>query len=338
MTDLKQLLFSLSSADAAGYVSEASALAEKMLSKYCGTEKTAGLGFIGRFKGETDYTIMIDAHIDQVAMVVTDIDEEGFLSLAKAGGIDLRSLPARPVTVHGSRKLTAVFCSTPPHLAGGEIKYDDISKLKLDTGLGAAARDLVSVGDIVTFAENPFELSHGRVAGRSFDDRAGAAVIISLAERLSAEKLPCNVALVLSDAEELGLRGIRPAAYSVCPDEAIAVDVSFGDGIGIDPEECGKLGGGAMIGVSPALDRTLTDRLVSIAEKQNIPFQTEAMGASTGTNADMIAVTRGGVKTCTVSVPLRNMHSEAEVLDIADLESAVSLLYNYIMAGGLKNA
>ena len=93
-----------------------------------------------------------------------------------------------------------------------------------------------------------------------------------------------------------------------------------------------------MIGVSPALDRTLTDRLVSIAEKQNIPFQTEAMGASTGTNADMIAVSRGGVKTCTVSVPLRNMHSEAEVLDIADLESAVSLLYNYIMAGGLKNA
>lgn len=338
MTDLKQLLFSLASADAAGYVAEASVLAEKLLSEYCETEKTAGLGCIGHIKGESDYTIMVDAHIDQIAMVVTDIDDEGFLTVAKAGGIDLRSLPARPVTVHGGGKLAAVFCSTPPHLGGADVKYDDISRLKLDTGLGAAARESVSVGDIVTLAENPFELSHGKVAGRSFDDRAGAAVIIALAERLSSEALPCNAALCLSDAEELGLRGVRPAAYRIEPDEAIAVDVSFGDGIGIAPEECGKLGGGAMIGVSPALDRAVTDRLIGTAEKYNIPFQTEAMGSSTGTNADMIAVSRRGVKTCTVSIPLRNMHTETEVLAVSDLEAAVDLLYNYIMAGGLKNA
>lgn len=338
MNDLKKLLFALSSADAAGCVSDASALAERLLSKYCKPEKTAGLGCIARFKGESDYTVMIDAHIDQVAMTVTDIDEEGFLTVAKAGGIDIRSLPARSVTVHGRRKLTAVFCSTPPHLAGGEVKYDDISKIKLDTGLGPSARDAVSVGDIVTFSENPFKLSGGRVAGRSFDDRAGAAVIIALAERFSAEKLPCNVALVLSDGEELGLRGVRPAAYTVSPDEAIAVDVSFGDGIGIGPEECGELGGGAMIGAAPGLDRSLTDTLTAVAKEKNIPFQIEAMGSSTGTDADMIAVSRGGVKTCTVSIPLRNMHSEAEVLDLSDLKAVTDLLYNYVMAGGLNNA
>lgn len=134
------------------------------------------------------------------------------------------------------------------------------------------------------------------------------------------------------------MRGATTAAFNINADEAIAVDVSFGDGIGISETECGKLGEGAMIGVSPVLCRTLSDRLINLAEQNGIKYQLEAMGGKTGTNADVISVSRGGVKTCTVSIPLRNMHTEVETLSLSDLNSVCDLLEKYILSGGLLNA
>lgn len=335
--DIKETLFSLSSADAAGYVREASDLAYNMLSEYADTKKDDTLTVIGFLKGETDYTLMVDAHIDQIAMVVTDIDDNGFLTVAKAGGIDIRTLPSRRVTVHGKQKVTAVFCSTPPHLSREEVKYTDISKIKLDTALGSRAKDIISIGDLVTFNEEPKQLAGNRVTGRSFDNRASVACVIEIAKRLKNERLPLNVAFVLSDSEELGLRGTRPATFKVNPQEAIVLDVSFGDGIGISDDECGKLGKGGMIGISAALDRKISNKLINIAESKNIPYQTEAMGSKTGTNADMISVSREGVRTCTLSIPLRNMHTDCELLDLNDLQSVCDLLCEYILGGGIMN-
>lgn len=338
MKALKELLFALIGADAAGPVSDAADSAEKELSRFVKTERKNGLTVIGTLPGEADYTVMIDAHIDQVAMIVTDVDEAGFLTVAAAGGIDLRALPSRPVTVHGREKIPAVFCSTPPHLASKEKQYEKAEEIKLDTGLGPKAKEAVSVGDIVTFSAKPVCLSGNRVSGRSLDDRAGVACLLSLAERLSAKKLPVSVCFVLSDGEEIGLRGIRPAAFTVAPDEAIAVDVTFGDGPGISEEDCGKLGEGPMIGVSPSLDAGLSEKLIETAKTARIPYQVEVMGRSTGTNADMIGVSGKGVKTCTLSVPLRNMHTDTEVIDMEDLENTVRLLEEYILAGGLYGA
>ncbi len=331
------MLFALSDADAAGNIREASDLAYDMLKEYTSAEKCDNLTVIGFLKGESDYTLMLDAHIDQIAMTVTNIDDNGFLTVAKAGGIDIRALPSRRVTVHGREKVTAVFCATPPHLARKGVKYTDISEIKLDTALGERAKDIISVGDLVTFSAKPQMLKGSRVTGRSFDDRAAVACLIETAKRLSGKKLPFNVAFVLSDGEELGLRGTRTAAFKINPDEAVAVDVSFGDGIGIADTDCKKLGKGGMIGISPALDRGISNKLISIAKEKNIPYQTEVMGASTGTDADMIAVTREGVRACTLSIPLRNMHTEVEILDIKDLEAVCELLCEYILAGGVKD-
>ncbi len=336
--NIKDLLFKLSSLDAVGSVSAASDFAYGILSKYTTAEKTDGLTVIGFLDGKNDYTLMLDSHIDQIAMVVTDVDDKGFLTVSNAGGIDLRLLPSREVTVHGKTDITAVFCSTPPHLASGDCEFDDISKIKLDTALGEKARELISVGDFVTFKGMPFEMQNGLLCGKSFDDRAGVCCLLMLAEKLSNKRLPINVAFVLSDGEELGMRGIRPAAFRVNPDEAIAIDVSFGDGVGISPEECGKLGSGAMIGISPSLCRKLSNKLISVAEENEIPFQTEIMASKTGTNADMLGISREGVKAATLSIPLRNMHSSNEILSISDLESLCDLLYEYIMSGGLYNA
>lgn len=333
--DIKERLFSLCEADGAGHIYEASDLAFNMLSEYCKTEKTDNLTVIGFLEGDSDYTLMLDAHIDQISMVVTNIDDNGFLTVNKAGGFDLRMLPSRRVTVHGKEKIPAVFCSTPPHLGSGDTEFSDISAIKLDTCLGEKAKEIVSIGDIVTFSTKPRELCGSRVTGKSFDDRAAVACLIEVAKRLKNEKLPFNVAFVLSDAEELGMRGVRPAAFKVNPNEALAIDVSFGDGIGISEEECGKLGGGGMIGFAPCLDSKVSKKLLSVAEQNNIPCQTEVMGRSTGTNADMIAINREGVRTCTLSIPLRNMHTDVEILDFNDLESVCQLICEYILSGGV---
>lgn len=335
--EIKDLLFTLSDLDAVGCVTDASDKAYEILSKYAKTERMSNLTVIGFLEGKADYTIMLDAHIDQIAFIVTDIDDNGFLTVSNSGGIDIRMLPSREVTVHGKEKIPAVFCSTPPHLSSGEVEYSDISNIKLDSLLGSKAKDIVSIGDYVTFSATPFEMGN-LLCGRSFDDRAAVACILEVAKRLSGKELPCNVAFVLSDGEELGLRGIRTASFKVNPSEAIAVDVSFGDGPDISAEDCGKLGHGGMIGISPSLDKRVSQKLIDIAKENDIPYQLEVMGSSTGTNADMISVTREGVKTATLSIPLRNMHTEVETLDIKDLYSVCDLLERYILSGGVGNA
>ena len=144
--------------------------------------------------------------------------------------------------------------------------------------------------------------------------------------------------LLFSDAEELGMRGAAAASFGIRPDEVIAVDVTFGDGIGISAEECGKLGGGPMIGFSPVLDSGVSKKLCKVAAENGIAYAPEVMGGRTGTNADVLSAAESGAKTCTVSIPLRNMHTEVETVSLTDIESSAELLAKYILSGGLLNA
>ena len=332
--DIKSTLFALSEAVSLGCVSEASSKAQKILSEYMPTETHDNLTVIGTLKGESDYTLMLDAHIDEVGFVVTNVSDNGFLTVKNCGGIDLRTLPARSVVIHGKEKINGVFCSTPPHLSSGQIEYNDISALKIDTALGEKARELVSIGDFVSFSDKPCELLGGRVTGKAFDNRVGVTVLLCLAKRLSTKKLPFNVAFVLSDMEELGLRGAKTAAYKINPDEALVLDVTFGDAPDVSSADSCKLGGGAMIGVSPILSKEITDKHKAIAKEKGIAHDLEVMSSATGTNSDVVSLTRKGVKTGLVSIPLRNMHSSVEVVDIYDIKAAVDLLEEYILKGG----
>ncbi len=330
--NIKEILFELSNAVSIGNITEASDIACEVLSRYAQTAQN-GINVIGKIKGEGDYTLMCEAHIDEVGFVVTDIDDNGFLSVKNCGGIDLRSLPARTVEVHGKQNVIGMFCATPPHL-GGPKEYDDISALKIDTLLGEKAREVISVGDFVTFNQKAADLCGGRITGKSLDNRAGVVCLLALAERLQNKKLPFNVVFALTDAEELGCRGAQTAAFDVSPDEAIVLDVSFADAPDVPSNECGKLSGGAMIGMSPILNKQISKKLVAIAEENNLSYQTEVMGGRTGTNSDVISVSKSGVKTGLVSIPLRNMHSDVEIIDIKDIENVCDLLEKYILSGG----
>ena len=153
-------------------------------------------------------------------------------------------------------------------------------------------------------------------------------------ELLKDKKPGYHVTAVFSTQEELGERGAKISAERIQPDIALAVDVSFALAPGEDELKCGKLGKGPMIGIAPSLSREVSEKLLNIAKDSDIPYQTEIMNGSTGTNADRYSVGgKNGAKACTVSIPLRNMHTPAEVIDISDVEQTGRLIAEFIAKG-----
>lgn len=332
MDNIKDVLFKLSNAVSIGNITCAADIACDILSKYAKTEQY-GNNVIGRMSGNGNHTLMLEAHIDEVGFIVTDIDSDGFLTVKNCGGIDLRMLPARQVTIHGKQTVKGVFCSTPPHLAKGTKEYDDIADLKIDTLLGGNAKDVISVGDYVTFCSNATELLSNRVTGKSFDNRAGVTCLLEVAKQLSRQTLPFNIVFAFTDAEELGHRGAKTVTFDISPDEAIVIDVSFGNAPDVSERECGNLSEGAMIGLSPVLDKIVSKTLIDCADKNGIPYQTEVMGDRTGTNGDTVSLNKNGVKTVLLSIPIRNMHTPVEVVDITDIENTADLIVKYVLKG-----
>ncbi len=332
--DTEDVLFRLSSlnsvsGDESGAFSELGQFLESRFGKKCLVkEDRVELSFGERKEGRPH--ILIDAHMDQIGMIVTCIDEEGFIVPGNIGGMDYRMLPSQRVIIHGSKNISGIVSSIPPHLSDNSTS--DIGSVRIDTGFSEKElRKYVRPGDTISFESECQKLLNGRVSGKSFDNRAGAAVLVRCADKLMKTKTKnCSYSFLFSSAEEIGERGAKTACFEIDPDIAIAVDVSFAAVYGENPAKCGKMGEGPMIGFSPSLSREITEMLCRTAEKIKIPYQKEVMSGLTGTNADQFSVCRKGVKTCTVSVPLKYMHTSAEVVDIKDIELASDLLAEFI--------
>ncbi len=333
--ELKEVLFSLAEAyGASGSESTAAERACGLLRGYCPDARIVSGNVIGTFgaKREGLPHLVLDAHIDQIGFIVTSITDEGFVKFDQLGGIDRRLIAAQPVVIHGKRDVSGVICSVPPHLGGSEVpKYDNTA---IDTGMTRdELAEIVSEGDSVTFDVKCRSLLGERVTGGALDDRAGVAAILYALRLMQGREPAYNVTVIFSCQEEVGERGAKIGAFQFDPDIAIAVDVSFALAMGEDERKCGKLGEGAMIGVSPSLSREVTDGLISAAKSAEIPYQIEVMNGGTGTNADRYSVNRAGCKACTVSIPLRNMHTPVEVIDLADVRSTAELIAAYITEG-----
>lgn len=332
--DIKETVRALSEVQgASGNETPAAELALSMLRKYCPDADIVSGNVIGKFGVHTEgkSSLVLDAHIDQVGFIVTYITDDGFVKVGNLGGIDRRLLPAQPVVIHGKRDIKGVICSVPPHLLSGDSEVLSIDEVSVDTGLNAEElRGLVSQGDSITFDVKFRQLAGERVTGGAMDDRCGAAAILRALEMLGSSETRFNVSVIFSTQEELGERGAKIGAFTLDADIALAVDVSFAYAIGEDEQKCGKLGGGPMIGISPSLDRQLSEELIAVSERENIPYQREVMSGLTSTNADQYSVSRGGARACTVSIPLRNMHTPVEVIDLADVENTARLLAQYI--------
>lgn len=282
-------------------------------------------------------TLMLDAHIDQIGMTVTYIDGDGFIKVGCCGGLDMRILLAQSVTIHGSRDVLGVISTLPPHVSSDHSKVPEIGEISIDVGMTKdQAEQVISLGDRVTVNSQFRELSEGVVSAPSVDDRSGVCAILSALDMLKNRRLKYNLAICFSAQEETGERGVKCASFRLMPDEAIAVDVSFGRTPDSSAHETAELGSGVMIGASAVLDRGMTASLKKTAESCGIPHTIEVMPSSTGTNADSIAVSRGGVKCCTLSIPIRYMHTPIETVKLSDIENIARLICEYA-AGGVNN-
>lgn len=332
--DLKNTVIRLAEASgASGCEENAAQTALGMLREYCPDAVIDNGNVIGTLGGfdESRPTLLIDAHLDQVGMIVTSITDEGFIKFSNLGGIDRRILPAQPVTVHGKYDIPGVISSVPPHLSSGEGGVPQMDEFAVDTGMTADdLNEVVALGDSVTFRVKCRELLGERITGCAMDDRCGIAAILYALELLKDSKLKYNLTVLFSAQEELGERGAKIGAYKINPDAAIAVDVSFGYAAGEPENKCGYMGKGPMIGISPSLSRELSDGLISAAEGAGIPYQIEVMNGLTSTNADRFSVNREGAKACTVSVPLRYMHTPVEVIDLEDVKLTGELLAGFV--------
>lgn len=297
------------------------------------------IGYLNRERTDLPL-LLLDAHIDEIGMIVTYIEDDGFVRVSNCGGIDRRLLSAQEVTIYGKKPVFGVFGSKPPHIAteAERNKIPELSEMYIDIGMSKEeAEKLIAPGDRVITNSNFHKLLNDRISVKSLDDRCGVACILEALRLLKEEnaELPCRLAVLFSSQEETNYGGCTSAAYRINPDIAIAVDVSFALTSDAPKDRCGFMGKGAMIGIAPALNKSLSDKLVSIAKEKEIPYQPEVMGAHTGTNADALSNMRGGVVTGVVSIPLRYMHTPIEEIQLSDLEAVGRLLAEYAKQASL---
>ena len=279
--------------------------------------------------------LAIVGHIDEIGLIVSHIDDEGFLWFGGVGGWDPMILLGQRVELFTrDGRVPGVVGKKPIHLLEPEEreKAPKLKDLHIDIGAndGDEARARVRVGDVAVIAGEPLELAGGRVESRSMDDRLGAFVALETA-RLVAEAggAPGDVAAVPSVQEEVGGHGARVAAYGLEPAVAIAVDVTHAtDAPGIDVKTEGKhgLGDGPVIERGTVMHPLVSDLLIDAAEAEGIAYRLEAHGRRSGTDADSVHVARSGVPTGLVGIPLRYMHSPVEVMQLSDVEACARLI------------
>lgn len=339
--DIKSALKVLTGkAGVSGDERDASEAAAELLKQYAENVEIDSFGNVTGVISSGDpaaETLMLDAHIDRIGMIVTYIDDAGFIKMGSVGGVDLRVMLAQSVTVHGKQKIKGVISTLPPHVSKDHSKVAEIGELAVDVGMSKEqAQRCVSPGDRITIDPEFRELAGSRVSAAAIDDRSGVCAVLAALKMLKNRKLKYNIAVSFSAQEETGERGVKQTAFRIQPDRAIAVDVSFGRTPDSEPQDTAELGSGVMIGFSAALDREMSESLRELAKEKEIPHTIEVMPSATGTNADSISVSGKGVRCCTLSFPIRYMHTPTETMDIRDIEATARLIAEY--AGGERNA
>jgi endoglucanase len=291
---------------------------------------------VARVKGTADGPLLaVIGHIDEIGLIVHHIDDDGFLWFSGVGGWD-------PIILVGQRVEIATRAGVVPGVVGKKpihlLKEDErkqvpeLRHLHIDIGAadGDDARERVRIGDVGVIAGEPLEYPNGRLVSRSLDNRLGCFVAYEVA-RLVAEAggAPGEVAAVAVTQEEITFAGARTTAFTLEPDIAIVVDVTFAsDAPGTDEKELGshKFGSGPVITRGSTLDPRVFELLHAAGEEAGIPFSVIASARSTATDAVAVHLSRGGVPTGLVQIPLRYMHSPVEMVQLDDVENTARLI------------
>lgn len=276
--------------------------------------------------------ILLAAHMDAIGLMVTAI-VDGFLRVTEIGGIDARVLPGQLVIVHGREDLPGVIVQPPARLLPEEAGSGPVALkyLLVDTGL---ARDqvqgLVRVGDLVSFAQPPLELSTEALAGHSLDNRASVAALTGCLHALQGRQHAWDVWAVATTQEEETLGGARTSAHQIHPHLGVAVDVTWGKGPGALEHKSFPLGKGPALGWGPNIHPGVHKAFKELAERLEIPHQVEVMPRHSGTDAFALQVAAEGLPTMVVSIPLRYMHTPVELILMKDIRRTAHLLAEFI--------
>jgi endoglucanase len=286
-------------------------------------------------------SVAIIGHIDEIGLIVTHIEDTGFLRFAAVGGWDPQILVGQRVTVSTSAgQVPGVVGRKPIHLLKDEDRkrVAELKELHIDIGAadGDEARGMVRIGDTAVLPGDPVELPNGRAVSKAMDNRLGAFVAYEAA-RLVAEAggAPGDVIAVAAVQEEIGLNGARTAAHRLRPDVAVVVDVTHAtDAPGIEVGALGKheLGSGPVLERGATLHPVLFDRMQAAAEAAGIAYTVAATASRTGTDADVVHMTRDGIPTTIVSLPLRYMHSPVELVQLSDVLEAAQVIAAFCRA------
>lgn len=327
-----------------GYEHEAQQIVRDAFEPVADTLRSDALGnliALKRGRGPDDgqrRSILLAAHTDEIGLIVTGT-EKGFIRFTRVGGVDTRTILGQEVVVHGRRPLPGIIASRPPHVLSPEERNKAITldKLFIDVGLTEERlKEVVQVGDIITMRRDLVELANGYVAGKAMDDRAGVVSLAVCLRHLQGLAHDWDVYAVATTQEEVGLKGATVAAYGVAPDIGVAIDVGFGKQKGVDEDDSIDMDGGPAILVGPNAHPLMHKRLADAARQYEIKHQFEYATGASGTDAWAIQVSRQGIPTGLLSIPLRYMHTTVETLCLRDVERTGRLLAFFI--AGLDEA
>ena len=334
--EINQSLIQLLKAESvSGTETDKNNIIKNIMAPYCDEVREDKLGnVIGLKKGlKRNINIMLAAHMDEIGLMVKDIDDKGFIRFTFVGGVDNRILPAQQVIIHGKEKVPGIIGTKPPHIQEPDdrkkaIKPDDMF---IDTGLPAeTVKNIINIGDFISFEKRPTELINGFFSSNALDDRAGIAAILCALEELNRLKFDADVYAVATVQEEVGLRGAIVSSFSIYPHIGVAIDVCHGRMPEVPEDETQELGKGPVLALGPNIHPKLFAKLKEVAKENEIPFQLNPEPAATGTDAWAIQITREGIPTALISIPLRYMHTTVETLCIDDIKRAGKLLALFI--------
>ncbi len=323
-----------------GFEEEAARIWKDRTKKFADEVKTDVLGnSIAVLKKNGNPKIMIAGHIDEIGYMVKYINKEGYIYFSTIGGIDLHLVPGQRVWIKTKKgKVLGVIGKKPVHLLEEDEKKQvaKIEEFWIDIGAKneKETMTILNIGDPVVSAVGLGILNNDIVVGRGFDDKAGAFAISETFKILSQSTPKASFYGVATVQEEIGLRGVKASAYGISPDIGIAVDVTFAtDFPSMDKKKMGdiKIGEGPVIARGPNINPKIFDLFVEAAKKEKIPYQIEGISRATGTDANAIQLTKAGVATGLVSIPIRYMHTQVELLSLKDLKNTSRLLSAFIL-------
>ena len=281
-------------------------------------------------------TMLFEAHMDQIGLMVSGVEEDGYVKFVNLGGIDQRILPGISVVIQGKKRINGII---GPYYTktkkDEELKNPKLETYRIDTGLTTEeAKELNSVGDFIQIQGTSVALLNQKLSGCAMDNRAGIVAILKCLERFKKESPAYTIQVLFSTQEELGLHGAYTGLKDKKIDGAIVVDVTHGT-TPDTKEEPGvfPLGNGAVICRGPNFHYVYTKQLLSMAKEKNVSHEIEVAAAESGTTAWAIQTANGGIPVMLLSIPLRYMHTNVETLDISDVNSVAELLYHAAMGG-----